>query len=75
MSWRAIDELPPSFEATRGLAFPFDPWRWLVLAMIAFVVDRSVVLGSSGKCSSNWSEAIDLSQFTRRVRRRSTAGG
>ncbi|MCU4752522.1 hypothetical protein OB919_11060 [Halobacteria archaeon AArc-curdl1] len=43
MSWRAIDELRPSFEATKSLLFPFDLRRWLVLAVIVFFVS-----GASG---------------------------
>jgi hypothetical protein len=43
MSWRAIDELRPSYKATKSLLFPFDLRRWLVLAVIAFFVS-----GASG---------------------------
>ncbi|MFC6719009.1 hypothetical protein ACFQGT_20395 [Natrialbaceae archaeon GCM10025810] len=38
MSWRALDELRPSLEATRGLLLPFELRRWLVLAVVAFFV-------------------------------------
>lgn len=43
MAWRALAELRPSLEATKGLLLPFSLRRWLVLGVIAFFVS-----GASG---------------------------
>lgn len=43
MVWYAVDQLRPTFEATKEFLLPFELRRWLVLAVIAFFVS-----GASG---------------------------
>ncbi|WP_114576334.1 hypothetical protein [Saliphagus sp. LR7] len=63
MTWRALAELRPSLEATKGLLFPFSLRRWLALGVIAFFVSgasgANPNLSMTGGGTSEESPAVD----------------